>query len=346
MSLISYLTRVHFADRVLEDALAEELSRHRIRRPLVVTDEEGADSDGLDRLICALPPEVDHVLFSVSEDRGASDGRLHTQAMVSETGCDGIVGFGGMAAMDRSRLTGDLSVPLLTIPTRTETIGIGPLGCDALLPPGHQARLPSAILCDATLTVGADPAATAAGGMDALIHCLESFLSEAFNPPADGIALDGLRRAAANLEAAVQDGADLSARREMLAAALNAGLASEKGYGGIEAASRGLDAIGRSRHGVLHGALLPEILRFNAPAVSKRFALIGIALALPAGADPAEWLSRLAERVGLPLRLSETGIEAEALAVAARRAAESPASRTNPRHVTARDYERMMRAVL
>ncbi|MDK3074628.1 iron-containing alcohol dehydrogenase [Sedimentitalea sp. JM2-8] len=346
MSLICYLTRVHFADRVLEDALAEELSRHGIARALIVTDEEEADSDGLDRVVCTLPPDVDHTIFIAGRGGGAGADRLRVAELLADAGCDGILGFGGMAALDLARLVSGALLPLVTIPTRTETIGIGPLGRDAFGQVGQHARLPSAILCDATLTTGAGPLATAAGGMDALIHCLECFLSTAFNPPADGIALDGLRRVAAHLEAAVQDGADLSARRELLAAALNAGLASEKGFGGIEAASHGLEAVSRSRHGVLHGALLSEILNFNSPAVSDRFHLIRMALELPARADPAERLSVLAERIGLPLRLSEIGIGPDVLPCAARRAAESPANRTNPRHATALDYERMMRAIL
>ncbi|MBT8426143.1 MAG: iron-containing alcohol dehydrogenase [Silicimonas sp.] len=346
MSLICYLTRVHFADRVLEDALAEELSRHGIKRPLIVTDNKAADTDGLDRLLHTLPPSVGYELHTVDEAVGSADNARHVEALMLDAECDGIVGFGGMASLDLARLVGDASLPLLTIPTRTETIGIGPLGRDAAGPQGHNARLPSGILCDATLTTGASPAETAAGGMDALIHCLECLLSATFNPPADGIALDGLRRAASNLEAAVQDGTNLAARRELLAAALNAGLASEKGFGGIEAASHGLETVTRSRHGVLHGALLSEILTFNSPAVSDRFGLIRSALNLPEGSDPADQLSVLAERVGLPLRLSEIGIEADALPVAARRAAEDPANRTNPRHATAQDYERMMRAIL
>lgn len=345
MSLICYLTRVHFADRVLEDALAEELSRHAITRPLIITDEEGACSDGLDRLLCTMPPDVHHTICMAGAGGSAMADLLRAGELMSEAGSDGVVGFGGMTALDLARLAGDPSLPLLTIPTRTGTIGIGPLGRDAI-PAGQRAKLPSAILCDATLTMGASPFATAAAGMDALIHCLECFLSPAFNPPADGMALDGLRRAALHLEAAVQNGNDLAARRELLAAALNAGLASEKGFGGIEAASHGLEAVTRSRHGVLHGALVSEILAFNSPAVCDRFDQIRMALALPAGSDLAERLSLLAGRVGLPLRLSEIGIKADVLQRAAHRAAADLANRTNPRHATARDYERIMRAVL
>lgn len=345
MSLISYLTRVHFADRVLEDALSEEMARNGIDRPLVISDRDTAQSDGFDRLLCALPPAVEPVTH-VTGQAGPAQELAGIADLLDGHACDGIIGFGGMAALDMARLSGSAARPVIAVPTGTQTVGLGPLGRDAAALPGRHPVLPAAILCDATLTAAGSPAETAAAGMGVLCHCLESFLGTAFNPPADGIALDGLRRAALHLEAAVQDGTDIPARREMLAAALDAGLASEKGYGGIEAASHGLETVAQSRHGVLHGALLAQILGFNAPAVSDRFDLLRKTLDLPACADPGERLAILAERVGLPLRLSEIGIDAQVLPLAARRAAADPANRTNPRHATARDYERMMRAVL
>lgn len=321
------------------------MARHGIGRPLIVTDVDANGSDGFDRLLCALSVEVQPATFPVGTRTPQQDHDAAV-AMFAASECDGVLGFGAMAALDLSRLVGGRAYPVITIPTGTETIGLGPLGGAAGAFPGRYARLPDAILCDATLTTGSSSATTAAAGMDALIHCLECYLSTAFNPPADGIALDGLRRAAFYLEAAVQNGSDVAARRELLAAALNAGLASEKGYGGIEAASHGLEQIAKSRHGVLHGALLSEMLTFNAPAVSDRFELIGKTLDLPPGADLAVGLADLAERVGLPLRLSEIGIDERILPRAARRAASDPANRTNPRHATAEDYERIMRAIL
>lgn len=345
MSLITYLTRIHFADRVLEDALSEELARHGINRPLVISDTGSFGGDGFDRLLCALPHHIratDHVAGRqpAKEDRAAAD------TLLTDRECDGIIGFGGLAALDLARVVANRRLPVLAIPTGTETVGLGPLGRRVCLLPGQQVDLPKAILLDATLTMGADPETTAAAGMDALCHCLECFLGTAYNPPAEGIALDGLCRAARHLEAAVQAGNDVTARREMLAAALDAGLASAKGYGGIEAASHGLAEITQTRRGVLRGALLQEILAFNAPAVSDRYEPIRRMLGFPAGSDPGERLVALAERVGLPLRLSDMGIEAHMLRRAAQCAAADPANRTNPRHATDRDYERIMRAVL
>ncbi|WP_223425076.1 iron-containing alcohol dehydrogenase [Tateyamaria pelophila] len=346
MSLISYLTRVHFADNALEDALPSEIARHGIRRLLVLSDDEATGPDELNRLFDALPSSVTPVSFVADSSANYADACCRADAVLAEANCDALIGFGGTRAVDLARLIGGADHPVLTIPTRTGTIGLGPVSVPVTDLPRRQAAIPVAILCDATLTLNAGPEATAAAGMDTLVHCLESYLGTTFNPPADGIALDGLRRTALHIEAAVQDGKDITARRELLAAALNAGLAAEKGSGGIEAAAKGLETAVHVRHGVLHGAMLAEVLMFNAPAIADRFEMPRKALDLPPNADIAEHLASLAERIGLPRNLSHQGIEAHHLPRAARQAAADPANHTNPRLATAADYERMMRASL
>ena len=67
--------------------------------------------------------------------------------------------------------------------------------------------MPKAAICDPELTLGLPPLLTAATGMDAIAHCMETFMAPAFNPPADGIALDGLARGWAHIERATRDGA-------------------------------------------------------------------------------------------------------------------------------------------
>jgi alcohol dehydrogenase class IV len=344
MSLITFLTRVHFADRVLEDALSEELSRLGIQRPLVIVETDA--SDEAERLWDALPVGAAPERVALAPGAAADAALREAAAMFAEAGCDGIVGCGGARTLDLARLLGGSGAPVVAVPTGTESVGLGPLAVDFARHGARQSYTPSAILCDATMTLGAGPGATAAAGMDALVHCLEAYLSTTYNPPADGIALDGLRRAAMNLERAVESGRDLGARRELLAAALNGGLAAQKGFGGIEAAARGLEGAAGAQHGLLHAALLPEVLAFNGPAISERFALLRSVLGLPAAGDAAEALARLAERVGLPARLSAAGVSARVLPGAAQAAAADPANRTNPRHATPRDYQRIMEAAL
>lgn len=346
MSLITFVTRIHFADRILEDALSEELSRLGIRRPFIVSDPSGRDGEAAGRLDDALPLSTRPVVFQSGGDRSADADLGVAEVRFSADGCDGVIGLGGASALDMARLLGRSGVPVIAVPTGSESVGLGPLGIGFARNDCRQPPIPAAIFCDATLTVSADPESTAVAGMDALVHCLEAYLSTAYNPPADGIALDGLRRAVANLPAAVGNGSNLDARRELLAAALNAGLAAQKGFGGVEAAARGLETEMSLRHGALHAAMLPAVLAFNAPAMADRLGAVRSALGLGDHSDVAVTLHQFAAGLGLPLRLSEAGIVNSVLRRAARRAAADPANQTNPRHATTLDYETMMRAAL
>jgi alcohol dehydrogenase class IV len=355
MSLITYLTRIHFADRVLEDALGEEVSKLGLRRPAVVFDCAAGAGEALDRLLDALPRAV------VPPGPRSAPARLTPAALAREAefwagaGCDGAIGVGGPAALDLARALGRAGparagrsavAPVVTIPTTTASVGLGPLAPE--IGPFADARLPALVLCDPTLTLAAGAVETAAAGMDALVHCLEALLGGAWNPPADGIALDGLRRAGHWVARAVQDGSDLEARRELLAAALDAGLAAEKGLGAVRALAHAVEeevGIG-GRHGVLHAALLGPVLAFNAPALSNRLDAAREALRLRADAEAGPALAAFAAGLGLPDRLGGLRLEESALRRAARRAAEDPATLTNPRHATAADYLEMLEAAL
>ncbi len=359
MSLITYVTRIHFADRILEDALAEELARCNSRRPLIVAETDHCGDAAIERLWDALPFTAQPVRFAATGTRLEAVDLPAAQGTHRASGCDVVIGFGGALPLDLARLLGaTLGAAVITVPTGTESVGLGPLGVPfGRRPvregpvgegPAREGPVPTAILCDATLTLGADARTTAEAGMVALVQCLEAYLGTAFNPPADGIALEGLRRAARYLEPAVANRDDLVARRELLAAALNAGLATQKGLGGVEAMARALAAEAEPfmRRGACHAALLPEVLAFNAPAIADRFAAIAAAMDLPVGADPVEALVDLARRLGLPARLSALGVAATMLEPAALGAAADVANRSNPRHATAEDYHTMMLAVL
>jgi 4-hydroxybutyrate dehydrogenase len=355
MSLITYLTRIHFADRVLEDALGEEAWKLGLRRPAVIFDAAAEAGDSLDRLLDALPRRVApagprRVPVRLTPATLAREAEFWT-----ESGCDGAIGVGGPAALDLARALGRAGperagrsgpAPVVTIPTTTASVGLGPLA-PALGATG-DARLPTLILCDPTLTLAAGSVETAAAGMDALVHCLEAWLGGAWNPPADGIALDGLRRAGRWLPRAVEDGRDLAARRELLAAALDAGLAAEKGLGGVRALAHAVEDEARlgACHGRLHAALVQPVLAFNAPAVRDRLDAAREALGLSNGAEPGAALAAFGASLGLPDRLGTLRLEKAALRRAARRAAADPASLTNPRHATATDYLAMLEAAL
>ena len=103
--------------------------------------------------------------------------------------------------------------------------------------------MPKAAICDPELTLGLPPLLTAATGMDAIAHCMETFMAPAFNPPADGIALDGLARGWAHIERATRDGSDLDARLQMMSASVQGALAFQKGLGCVHSLSHSLGGV-------------------------------------------------------------------------------------------------------
>ncbi|MEO0823739.1 MAG: iron-containing alcohol dehydrogenase [Pseudomonadota bacterium] len=381
MTLITYLTRVHFADNVLEDAIRLELETAGIRRPLVAGDGAAQRPELTDRLLAALPIEVDATLHGATAGvLTEADARI-ALALYRQNACDGLIAFGCGAVIDfakairvlvahdgplaryavceggSGRIRPERLPPMIAVPT---TAGSGSeAGPEATLlgEDGRQltlfsrALIPTAAICDPTLTLSLPPTATAETGMEALTHCIETFIAASYNPPADGIAYDGVSRAAHSLEGAVLRGDDLTARREMMAAALNGALAFQKGLGAVHASSHALasETAGASTgpsHGALNAVMLPHVLAFNAPAVGERVAALGRALRLPSGSDVPEALATLNDRLGLPAGLGAMGVTPGAIERAAPLAERDRHNSTNPRRARAADYARLMRAAL
>jgi alcohol dehydrogenase len=182
---------------------------------------------------------------------------------------------------------------------------------------GHASTMPAAAILDPALTVGLPRPVTAASGMDALTHALECYLSLHPNPWSDGIALQAIRMIAVNLPRACDDGADLSARSQMLLAAHMAGVAmANTGLGLCHAIGHSLGGRWNIAHGVTLSMLLPDVLRFNLPVRTERLADIAFALGVGdthSGTDrnaaaAIEAVAALRDRVGLTAVLADFGI--------------------------------------
>jgi alcohol dehydrogenase len=152
---------------------------------------------------------------------------------------------------------------------------------------GHPSLLPVTTILDPALTVGLPPAATAATGVDALTHSLESLLSANPNPFAEGMALGVLRTVGSWLRRAVADGTDLEARSQMLVASHLAGVgqASGTGVGLVHALGHAIGTRGHVAHGTALAAVLPEVLRFYLGRRDRELALVGIALGVATAAE-------------------------------------------------------------
>jgi len=171
------------------------------------------------------------------------------------------------------------------------------------------------------------------------------------NPPADGIALDGLQRAWAHVERATRDGRDLEARWHMMSASAQGALAFQKGLGCVHSLSHSLGGVNpRLHHGTLNAVFLPAVIRFNAEAESirreQRLARLAHAMGLPGcderGDAVADAVRAMTARLGLPTGLRAMGVDESVFERVIDGALADHCHATNPRIATPEDYRRML----
>jgi hypothetical protein len=213
--------------------------------------------------------------------------------------------------------------------------------------------MPKAAILDPELTLGLPPLMTSATGMDALAHCMETFMSSAFNPPADGMALDGLTRGWAHIEAATQNGQDREARLHMMSASMQGALAFQKGLGCVHSLSHSLGGLNpRLHHGTLNAVFLPAVIAFNAevPALkaAHRLERMAQAMGLPVSSNPAKALGEairaMNQRLGLPSGLAAMGVVEAQFDEIIKGALADHSHKTNPREASVQDYRDMLSA--
>jgi alcohol dehydrogenase len=253
-------------------------------------------------------------------------------------------------------------LPLVAVPTtagtgaETNTYGVitdETAGRKAYI--GHPSVLPVASVLDPELTVGLPSGPTAATGVDAMTHSLESLLSRNPNPFAEAIALQVIRTVARWLPVAVDDGGNLEARSQLLVAAHLAGLgqASGTGVGAVHAIGHALGTRGRLPHGTALATVLPEVLATYIEVRERELALVAVALSVASPLDPPAEAARAGiggldaflRRVGQRRTLRELGIGPELEAPIVTDALEDAAIANSPRLPTAGDMAQILAAV-
>jgi len=379
VALINYITQIQI-DFGAVRLLAQECERIGIRRPLLVTDAGVRAAGLLERVTAALPAGMPHAVYDGTPSNPTERAIREAVAVYQAHGCDGIVALGGGSPIDLAKgvavcathegplrsfaaIEGGVAritaatAPVIAIPTTAGTGSEVGRGAVLILDDGRKVGVlspylvPRVAICDPELTLGLPPFLTAATGMDAIAHCMETFMAPAFNPPADGIALDGLRRAWRHIETATASPADRTARLNMMSASMQGALAFQKGLGCVHSLSHSLGGINpRLHHGTLNAVLLPAVIRFNAEAPSmqeeQKLARMAQAMGLGAADEVAPAVAEMSRRLGLPAGLAAMDVAPALFSRVIDGALADHCHKTNPREASRADYEALLTAAL
>ncbi|MDQ6680582.1 MAG: iron-containing alcohol dehydrogenase [Pseudomonadota bacterium] len=373
----SFPTTIHFGPGARR-LVGPQLREQGFRRPLIVTDRGLAALP----LIAELKAELEAAGLAVAVFGGVWGNPTGPQAMAGAAafrahGADCVVGIGGGAALDVAKVVGLMAThpgdvmeyvwdhpnvrPItaalphfVALPT---TAGTGSeVGRSSVISEAetHVKRvifspliLAKVVYADPELTVGLPAAVTAATGMDALTHNVESYLSPAYQPLCDGIALEGIRIAAQALLAAVREPANLQARADMMMSSMMGAIAFQKDLGAVHSCAHALGTVCDLHHGLANALMIDTVLAWNAEAVPAKFDELAHAAGLVGGgAAFVPWLRELKWQIGIAPNLGAAGVTREQMPRLVEIATADICHQTNPRPCTAADFERLFTEAL
>lgn len=374
MSTILYLTSIIIESGAIKQLNAECL-KLGIKKPLLVTDA-GIKAAGILDIVLKQIKDIEINIFDQTPSNPTEAAVRAACQVYKNNNCDGIIALGGGSSIDCAKgvaiavsHSGPLKTyatieggsglitnsipPIIAIPTTAGTGSEVARGAILILDDGRKVGfhswniLPKVAISDPDLTVGLPPLLTAATGMDAIAHCMETFMAAPFNPPADGIALDGLNRAWENIEKATLNGNDIEARLQMMSASMQGALAFQKGLGCVHSLSHSLGGVNpKLHHGTLNAMFLPAVIEFNAECESvikeKRLSKMAHAMGLSSASDVAKAVTEMNAKLGLPKGLSEMGVKTTDFADIIKGALADHCHKTNPRIASNQDYENML----
>jgi alcohol dehydrogenase len=363
--------------------VAEEVKRFRAKKVAIVTDKGLIEAGIIEPLEDALAAAgLATMRFDAVEPDPPFETATEAAKQIKQANVEAIIGIGGGSPLDIAKVAallitndGDVSsyfgidlVPnpglkMIAVPT---TAGTGSEVTPIAILSDHHEKLkkgivtphlfPAVAILDPELTVGLPPHVTAATGMDALIHAVESYTSKNAYSLSDLLAEESMRLIGENLRTAFSDGSNIEARANMLEGSLLAGIAfANAGVTAVHAFAYPIGAEFHIPHGVANSIMLASVMEFNMMGNLPKFAIIAELLGenidglspREAAMCAVEALRTLAEDVKIPMRLSNFGIKdkdipqlAEGVMKVTRLLA------NNPRQMTLEDAQEIYRRVL
>jgi alcohol dehydrogenase class IV len=356
--------------------VAAHLLEQGLKRPLIVTDKALGALPVLSEFtshLSGLEVAVFSGVFGNPTCSQVMDGAAAYQAH----NADCVIGFGGGAALDVAKVVGVAAThpgdileyvwdhpavrPIVNalpyfvaMPTTSGTgseVGRSSVVSEndthlkrVVFSPKILARI---VFADPELTLGLPAHVTAATGMDALTHNIESYLSPAYHPLCDGIALEGARIAAAALVTAVKEPGNLQARADMMMASMMGAIAFQKDLGAVHSCAHALGAVCDLHHGLANALMIDTVMAWNLPSAPGKFdELAHVCAVVGGGRALVPWLRALKRNVGIDGTLSSHGVKPEHLPRLVEVATADICHQTNPRSCTAADFDALFKAAM
>ncbi len=371
----SFPTTIHFGAGSCK-LVGPHLREQGCKRPLIVTDKALAALPVLQGFVSQLNTGLDVSVYSGVFGNPTATQVMNGAVAYKSHRADCVIGFGGGAALDVAKVVGLMATrdgdvleyawdhpqvrPIagelpyfVALPTTSGTgseVGRSSVVSEddthlkrIIFSPAILARV---VFADPELTLALPAHVTAATGMDALTHNIESYLSPAYHPLCDGIALEGTRIAARALAIAVREPGNLAARADMMMASMMGAIAFQKDLGAVHSGAPALGTVCDLHPGLANALMIEPVMTFNFETVPKKFAELAHVVGAGSGDAFVPWLAQLKRDIGIASRLSEVGVKRDHIARLVDVAEKDICHQTNPRPCTRADFERFFNQAL
>ena len=378
------LNETSYFGKGAREELPREIKERGFKKVLVVTDKALFEVGVTARVTEVLDKaEIEYSVYSEVKPNPTIKNVLDGLAKCKEFGADVIVAVGGGSSIDTAKgisilmttpdrvdvvslngasNTKNKGLPLIALPTTSGTaaeVTINYVITDEerkikmVCVDPHD--IPILAIVDSDLMASMPKSIAASTGMDALTHAVEGYITKAHNTMSDMFHMKAIQLIFANLPAAVNE-KDEKAIEKMGLAHYIAGMGfSNVGLGIVHSMAHQLGAVYDTPHGVANAILLPTVMRFNGAVCADRFREILVNIGRPDAAHLNDqdvintfvWMiEELSKKVGITMRVKDTGCKEEDLEMLADKAMQDPCKPGNPREVSKEDFIRLFREAM